>query len=75
MSSTAESGHGFNANQLYIKHVIVLTIACEYAIQVLTINHYNHNIEYDFLYYYSPDSLHVPTQFARHFCSVDVMTI
>ena len=31
--------------------------------------------EYNFLYFYSPDSLHVPTQFARYFCSVDVITI
>ena len=30
-----------SAIQNYIKHVIVLTIACEYAIQVLTISHFH----------------------------------
>ena len=30
--------------------------------------------KYNFLSYYSPDSLHVPTQFVRCFCSVDKLS-
>ena len=48
----------WSTNQLYIKHVIVLTIACEYTIQVLTII-INHNIWINVPIYYSPDSLQI----------------
>ena len=63
-----------SANQHYINHVIVLTIACEYAIQVLTIAESLTTIcEYNYLYYYSPDSLYTLTYYARLFCSTDVI--